>query len=280
MNKVNLWAIGGDDGITPLANAIKHCQIHVAEEIINHMLDQCNSTANNQPKLMDRNKVNHTYNERHAQLKKMLEMKTVNGKNTYDLAVDTNNKYMLGLLQKKSADVKINEAQIYTTELLNVGIEKTNAISTPKKSHDNEPQENFNSDIHAAINKNEQMEGNYLVNNPKDIKHRRRYWTLCALYFYKYSAVYRLHATKLIMKEVAHVKSSSPPSVNSHTSHNNVKSAEKTKVVFSDRREYLLKQSFIAEFPYVRSPEIVAQDIRTYWKLDWSANPAINILLH
>ena len=224
LSKVDIWALGGEDQVTPLADAIKCGHIPVVEKLIEHILE--NGEGNSC-----------------EDLKKMLEIKTIKGKNTYDLAIETKDNAMIDILKRAFKYEKEKEGSL---------LEETQKSRT--------------STLRCVFSE---------VN-------LRRYWTLCATYFYKYSATYRLHVTKLLIKRLAHSKSSCPKphSYSEKTDDVQTSLSEKDLLAFSDRRGEI-QSSFLTEYSYKRSPETVATDIRTFWKLKrGGTNPALNILHH
>ena len=173
----------------------------------------------------------------------MLEIKTKGGKNAYDLALETKNNSMIDILKSTFE---------YDKEKHDIQLEEK------RKTRDHNFQGAF-----SEVN-------------------LRRYWTLCATYFYKYSATYRLHFTKFLIKRLAH----STPYLLQHSYSVKTDEAEahislnEEILAFSDRRNHGLKSSFLTKYSYKRSSETVATDIRTFWKLKrGDENPAFDILL-
>ena len=224
LSKVDIWALGGEDQITPMADAIKCGHIQVVEMLIEHILRNGNDN-------------------RYEDLKKMLEIKTKGGKNAYDLAIESKNNSMIDILKSKFK---------YDKEKHDIQLEEE------RKTRDHNFQCAF-----SEVN-------------------LRRYWTLCATYFYKYSATYRLHFTKLLTKRLAHSTSYRLQHFSSEKTEEAYPqpSLNEEPLAFSDRRNCELKSSFLIEYSYKRSSETIATDIRTFWKLKRGyENPAFDILL-
>ena len=238
-SRVNIWAFNYKDNITPLADAVRNCHLQVVEKLINHVLEDGTD-------------------ESYKQLKKMMELKTTNGKNVYDLAVETKNQGMIELLQSKCRfDViqNITEEKVSTEVTTNENVENQLLASRSRIFLAN-PQQN--------------TQENNISNETDD---RLKYWTLCAIQLYKYIAVYRLHAAKLIMKQLVPLKNSvekcSPPSFSemNEIEQRSYSDSGEGNIIFSDRIEKRVERSALTEYPYVRSPQVVAQDIRTFWSL-------------
>jgi hypothetical protein len=219
LSKVDILALGGEDQVTPMADAIKCGHIHVVEKLIDHILENGKDNSC-------------------EDLKKILEIKTRRGKNAYDLAIETKDSAMIDIIKK---------AFEYDKE--------------KQKSPQEEKQKTQKNTFQSVFSEAK----------------IRRYWTLCATYFYKYSATYRLHVTKLLIKRLAHLANS----YSEKTDEVPTSSSEKEFLAFSDKRKGEINSSLLTEFSYKRSSETVATDIRTFWKLQRRGrNPALSILLN
>ena len=216
-------ALGGQDKLTPLADAVKSCQTNVTKRLIDYILKTGSGDL----------------------IKSLIVRKTKSGKNLTELAKDTKNKTIINLVEKfKVAANSGNHETCANTKTLDY----KQCNDTMKKNQQN-TSKSFDDDIHL-------------------------YLAISSIYFYKYTATYRLHFTKLIMNIIRSEKRSI---IETRKSDNFVNLNEKHEIELSDKRDNNLN-TLLAEFPFVRSPDTTATDIRTFWKLcksNPSANPAL-----
>ena len=216
-------ALGGQDKLTPLADAIKSCQTNVTKRLIDYILE----TGSNDL------------------IKSLIVRKTKSGRNLIELAKDTKNKTIINLVEKfKVAASSGNHEICANTKTLK------------------------NEECNDKMKKN-----HYFISKSLD-DNIHLYLAVSSIYFYKYTATYRLHFTKVIMNTFRSEKRSI---IETRKSDNFVNLNEKHEIELSDKRDNNLN-TLLAEFPFVRSPDTTATDIRTFWKLcksNPSANPAL-----
>ena len=234
--RLDLFALGGQDELTPLADAIKSCQIEVAERLIGYTIETGNA----------------------HQIKALVGKKTKSGRNIYQLAKDTKNKSMIEVVEKLKLAIKTGDYKAFCR-------------TTPTNSNPplKEPQS------HGSCKRNP---------SEKSITSSiRLYWVVSSLYLYKYTALYRLHFTKLMMKNLEGLEKRCSISEGKKRGSLNGAGMEKGEMKFSDKREQE-RMGLLSEFSFSRSPDIIATDIRTFWTLSKqspTSNPALSyVLLH
>ena len=226
---VDLLALGGEDELTPLADAVKSCQIEVAKKLIGHIIETGNNNL----------------------LKTLAIRKTKSGKDLYQLAKDTKNESIIDLVEKLK-------------------------IAINSKNYKNVYQMCVDTDASGGVqaSNNQKMSVQNSSDNSND--DTNLYWTASFVYFYKYTATYRLHFTKLLMNMLRFEKN---PLIKCKISENLASlNGEKSGMKFRDKRESI-QSSLLAQFSFERSPDTIATDIRTFWKLCKqipSSNPALS----
>ena len=216
-------ALGGQDKLTPLADAIKSCQTNVTKRLIDHILETGNGDL----------------------IKSLIVRKTKSGKNLFELAKETQNKTIIKLVEKFI--VAANSGNHETCAIMKkLNYEKrTDTIKTNQQ----DTTKSFDDDMHL-------------------------YLAVSSIYFYKYTATYRLHFTKLIMNTIRSEKRSI---IETRKSDSFVNINRKHEIELSDKRDNN-QNTLLAEFSFNRSADTMATDIRTFWKLcksNPSGNPAL-----
>ena len=236
INKVNLWALGGPDKITPLADGIKNGHVDVVEIILQFILsDQSKQSL--------------------WELKKMIEFKTKSGKDCNDIAAETGNEVMINLLKQKS-------------QLIEQALIRETGENFPPASFIKSKGLVLN--INSHISKSETS----LVEDPSSsVTDLLRYKTLCCIYLYKYITCFKLPFTGNHMQNIAQTRASSSSSILESPKHKNNEIDEKPINIYSTAKlEFFeikcsIPDSKLITFAYARSSETLATDVRTYLKL-------------
>ena len=235
INKVDLWALGGPDNMTPLADGIKNGHVDLVEVIIQYIL---------------RDKSNQSLWE----LKKMIEYKTTSGKDCHDIAAETDNKVMINLLKQKS--------QLIEKALIRETRENFSPASFIKSK-----------DVVLNINRNINTSETSLVEDPSSsVTDRLRYKTLCCIYLYKYITSFKLPFTGNHMQNIAPTMAVSRSILESPIHRKNEIDEKPSNINGKAKLEffqikYSIPSSKLITFAYARSPETLATDVRTYLKL-------------
>ena len=188
-------------------------------------------------------------------LKAMAVKKTKNGKNIYQLASDTKNNCIMEHVEKLKEAIRKGKCTKDSIDSDN--LKPVSSIQDFVESKLQDTVENLNPGyIHL-------------------------YWIGCFLYFYKYTAAYRLHFTKLMMSLTRSRNSSI--TIEDKEEKSASFCAEKKIMKFSEKHE-IENYGLLANFSFERSPDTVATDIRTFWELckqNPTSNPAlISVLLN
>ena len=185
----------------------------------------------------------------------MAVKKTKNGKNIYQLASDTKNNCIMEHVEKLK-------------EAIRKGKCTKDSIDSDNLKPVSSIQDFVESKLQVTV---ENLNPGYI----------HLYWIGCFLYFYKYTAAYRLHFTKLMMSLTRSRNSSI--TIEDKEEKSASFCAEKRIMKFSEKQE-IENYGLLADFSFERSPDTVATDIRTFWELckqNPTSNPAlISVLLN
>ena len=185
----------------------------------------------------------------------MIEFKTKSGKDCNDIAAETGNEVMINLLKQKS-------------QLIEESLIRETGENFPPAGFIKSKGSVLNIDSH--ISKSETS----LVEDPSSsFTGLLRYKTLCFIYLYKYITCFKLPLMGNHMQNIAQTRASSSSSILESPKHKKNEIDEKPiNINGKERLEFLeikcsIPHSKLITFAYVRSPETLATDVRTYIKL-------------